>query len=75
MEKTTDYIVLKRKKADGTTETFIKDLSNWGGSKVMGHVAFYTAERVVKLIKKLSYAKSEKERAEIIKNARGISNF
>ena len=74
MEKITDYIALKRKKADGTTETFNKDLSSWGGSKVMGHVAFYTAERVVKLIKKLSYAQSEKERVEIIKNAKGISN-
>ncbi len=75
MEKTSDYIALKRKKADGTTETFNKDLSSWGGSKVMGHVAFYSAERVVKLIKKLSYAQSEKERVEIIKNAKGISNF
>ena len=75
MEKTTDYITLKRKKADGTTETFHKDLSSWGGSKVMGHVAFYTAARVVKLIKKLSDAQSKKERVEIIKNAKGISNF
>ena len=75
MEKITDYITLKRKKADGTTETFHKDLSSWGGSKVMGHVAFYTAERVVKLIKKLSDAQSKKERVEIIKNAKGISNF
>ena len=41
----------------------------------MGYVAFYTAERVIKLIKKLSYAQSEKERVEIIKNAKGISNF
>ena len=75
MEKISDYITLKRKKADGTTETFHKDLSSWGGSKVMGYVAFYTAERVIKLIKKLSYAQSEKERVEIIKNAKGISNF
>ena len=75
MEKTTDYISLKRKKADGTTETFHKDLSSWGGSRVMGHVGFYTAVRVVKLIKKLSCAQSKKERVEIIKNAKGLSNF
>ena len=41
----------------------------------MGHVAFYTAARVVKLIQKLSDAQSKKERVEIIKNAKGISNF
>ena len=75
MEKTTDYIALKRKKANGITETFHKDLSSWGGSKVMGHVAFYTPNRVVKLIKKLSDAQSKKERVEIIKNAKGMSNF
>ena len=75
MEKITDYVTLKRKKADGTTKTFHKDLSSWGGSRVMGHVGFFTAERVIKLIKKLSCAQSEKERVEIIKNAKGISNF
>ena len=69
----TDVIYLETKGSDQEEHTHTIDFSQWGGRFVKDHMAFYTVERVIEMIKKLQDTPSVKERLKLIKNGKGMS--
>ena len=69
----TDVIYLKTKGSEQEDHSHSIDFSQWGGRFVKNHMAFYTAERVIEMIKKLRDTSSVKERLKLIKNGKGMS--
>ena len=70
----TDVIYLKTKEARTKRSILTQStFPQWGGRFVKDHMAFYTVERVIEMIKKLQDTPSVKERLKLIKNGKGMS--
>ena len=69
----TDVIYLKTKGSEKEEHSHSIDFSQWGGRFVKDHMAFYTTERLIEMIKKLQDTPSVKERLKLIKNGKGMS--